>query len=340
MIIVHGLHGIYAKIIADSISQNGIRLTSFEIQYPRIVHSEFLTHSMLARNAASSRAIPFSKMVEQLNARPVRFGANQSGMQDAGEHDAPIRITSPDGDDFEFTPEIIWEMAKKDAIYYSKALSDAGYHKQVFNRLTEPFQFMKTVATGTEWANFFWLRNHDDADPTIHELAQCMHTAFEQSEPVLLNPGEWHLPYVKMFQSVIVKDGEETLGQKGYYIGDNAIDIEVLSVEDAIKVSAARTAAVSFRNVDYTLEKSKAIFDRLVGADRKHASAFGHQCTPMQDAYEGYTHDKSVNIPYDSSTWEPGVSHMDRNEQLWSAMMRGYVQYRKLIPGENYTGKI
>ena len=337
MVTIEGLYGIYATVLCDSISEDGIRLTTYELQYPRIIHSEFMTHSMLARNAASSRAIPFNKMVEQLNARPVRFGANQSGMQDAGEHDMPVIWHNDEAAcDVSGAPEAAWEYSKQNAIKMSKAFSDAGYHKQVFNRLTEPFQYMKTVVTGTEWANFFWLRNHEDADPTIAHLADLMYAAKEKSVPQLLQCGEWHLPYIEFFR--------DESGSAMYYIGnehmrDDGTIYGFVSYKDAIKVSAARCAAVSFRNIDYTLDKSLAIYDRLVGADRKHSSAFGHQATPIEAPYESVD-ELSINLAFEPSTWESGISHVDRDGQLWSAMLRGWVQFRKLIPGENYTGEI
>jgi thymidylate synthase ThyX len=338
MKMIEGKCGIYANVVCDSIcNHSGIRITTLELQYPRIVHSEFMTHRMFSRNAASSRAIPFNKMVEQLTGCPVRFGANQSGMQDAGDHDAFVEGDHDaflEGDYYyNYEPEDAWDKAKKDAIKWSERFHRAGYHKQVVNRLTEPFQMIKVVCTATEWHNFLWLRDHDAADPTIAELAKCIHLALQGSTPVALKAGEWHLPYIEL-----VKNTDSTVPPL-YYMNDGDIGTTgFLSIEDAIKVSSARCAAVSFRNVDYGLEKSREIHEKLIGADRKHASAFEHQATPMQIENDGYTHDKSVNIPDDSSTWEPGVSHMDRDGWLWSGNFRGFIQHRKLIHGENFNG--
>ena len=329
---IEGKSGIKATAICDSVSEAGIRITTFEIEYPRIVHSELLTHSMLARNAASSRAIPFAKMQEQLTAKPVRFGKNVSGMQDSGDHAAWVIMRDINQECYGLSPEAAWAHAKELAIDISGAFAAAGYHKQVFNRLTEPFQMMKTVISGTEWANFFWLRNDDAADPTLHELARCMFEAKESSLPRALKAGEWHLPYVHT---------ELWQGELIYFLDSPANWDEYLQLEDAIKVSAARCAAVSFRKEDYSLEKSLEVYEKLVGADRKHASAFGHQCTPMK-IFTGWKNKTDTipvfNCPNSPVTWEPGISHADRNGQLWSAMMRGWIQCRKLIPGENYEG--
>ncbi|HEY5631205.1 MAG TPA: hypothetical protein VIR31_03690, partial [Nitrososphaeraceae archaeon] len=255
MVQIDGLYGISVKILADSINEAGNRLVTYELVYQRMIHAELLTHGMLVRNAASSRAIPFEKMVKQLTARPVRFGQANKGMQDKGEdYDALIQgeyIT--EDEDYQYhTHDQAWELAKEDAIMWSKRFYEAGYHKQVYNRLTEPFQMMKTVLSGTEFVNFFWLRNHGAADPTLHELARCMQEARDQSVPTLLKPGQWHLPYI--FVDWFSYDGGED--QPHYYLSENDHISNDLSLEDAIKVSAARCAAVSFRNEGYDLAKT------------------------------------------------------------------------------------
>lgn len=335
-----GKNGIKATVVCDSIC-NGVRLTTMECEYPRIIHSEMMTHRMFSRNAASSRAIPFEKMLKQLNGMPVRFGANQAGMQDSGEHDTLIEGRGVESEEFPnatwaFSAEEAWEEAKQDAIFWSQAFADAGYHKQICNRLTEPFQMIKVLISATEWDNFFWLRDDLAADPTLEHLTkECMRKAYEASTPFELKPGEWHLPYITIMR-------ERHTGNLHYFEapGDLAPGDKML-LEDAIKVSAARSAAVSYRNVDYSLEKSKEVYDRLVGSDKKHGSALEHQATPMQEGYANWTGHpdfQSVNVVYESNTWQEGVSHTDRNGSLWSGNFKGWIQHRKLLPGENYTG--
>ena len=104
-----------------------------------------------------------------------------------------------------------------------------------------------------------------------------------------------------------------------------------LTLEQAIKVSCARCAAVSYRNEGYDLAKSLEVYDRLVGSVRKHASAFEHQATPMQKSCVETAKD------YFPDLWEAGVSHMDRDSFFWSGNLKGWIQYRKLIPDECYT---
>lgn len=339
MIKVEGKFGISATVVCHSITESGIHLLTFETEKPRIILAEENTHRGLSKNSASSRAIPFAKMKEQLRGRPVRFGQANAGMQDKGEdYEALIEGERVIGDGCNnateaLWPEEAWERAREDALKWSERFYKAGYHKQVYNRLTEAFQMMKTVVSGTEWANFFWLRDDGAADPTIAELARVMNEARNQSVPMVLKAGEWHLPYVERY-----RDADGVLHYGDWVQGLTANDREWrdYDLEDAIKISAARSAAVSFRNVDYGLEKSREVHERLVGDERKHASALEHQATPIKD--QDLYSDVLVNIPECPSTWEEGISHMDRDCNLWSGNFKGWIQYRKLIAGENKAG--
>jgi hypothetical protein len=147
----------------------------------------------------------------------------------------------------------------------------------------------------------------------------------ESVEPELLMPGEWHLPYID-----ITRDPVTNI--RGYCIaGLGHIETVPVTLEEAIKISCARCAAVSYRNEGYGVAKSIEVYDRLVGGDRKHASAFEHCGTPMQ--YDGAEH----NVDRNPITWQEGVTHMDRDSKFWSGNFQGWIQYRKLIPGECYN---
>lgn len=356
LITITGKFGIKATVLAYSISKAGKKFITWEIEYPRLVLAELNTHRQMSKNSFSSRAVPFAKMVSQLNGRPVRFGANQAGMQDQGvDFDAMVEIPAYlfgplqqymdtflegiiDVRDLQnvegkvhITAEHAWNLHKFISIGVAGAMNDAKYHKQVFNRLTEAHQMMKTVISATETDNFFWLRDHDAADPTLHELARVMKEAMDASTPEVLEPGEWHLPYIDVWRD---KDGKQCYGI------DAEAEIHV-TLEEAIKVSCARCAAVSYRNEGYGLEKSIEVYDRLVGDERKHASAFEHCATPMSEhIYEhGFSMDYELNAPFEPSTWEEGITHVDRSGKLWSGNLQGFIQYRKLIPGENYVAE-
>lgn len=256
---------IQVKIIADSVSKHsGKRLTTMQLKYQRFIHSEFMTHRVFSRNASSSRAIPVAKMIEQVRndpAIPIHWGKNQPGMQAKEEFKGLIDLGAAG---VEFTPEEVWKFSAKMAANYAEAMSKAGLHKQVVNRILEPYQWIHVVVTATEWDNFFELRYHEDAQPEIYELAKLMRYAMDTSEPKVLSSGDWHLPYVT----------EEE------YVN---LDIEI-----AKKVSAARCCRVSYLKHDgtnSTIEEDIALCDRLAGAKPIHASPFEHQATP--DLFNG-----------------------------------------------------
>lgn len=241
-----GKEGISAKIIADSINGNN-RLTTFELEYPRFIHSEVMTHRMLSKNCASSRAIPVEKMLEQIEknpAMPVWWGQNQAGM--AAMQELPEETQQAAREQWLHSA---WEAAAS-----IRVMGKMGLHKQISNRVSEPWQRMKTVITGTEWSNLLWLRDHAAAQPEFQELAKCIRLEFEKSEPTKLMPGQWHLPYV---------------------------EDENLSLDNALKLSASCCAQVSYRKMNDSLDKAIEIYDKLVGMDRKHSSPFEHQATPM-----------------------------------------------------------
>ena len=319
---VNGEAGVKATCLLHSVAPAGVPMVTFEIEYPRIILAEINTHRMLAKSSASSRAIPFEKMTKQLVGRPVRFGKANKGMQDTGEqHDGKVTIR-----DYEMGGQAAWEFAKESAVEISKAFYEAGFAKQVYNRLTDNFQMVKTVISGTEWANFFWLRYHESADPTFAELARCMYEALMASTPQQLMPGEWHLPYVTSR-----RNGN---GKLEYWLDSET----QLCEDDALKVSAARCAAVSYRNTSYVLEKCRQVHDKLVGDDRKHGSSLEHQAKAMDKFSD--EHEYEVNIAQYPDTWEDGITHMDKHQQLWSGPYRDWIQHRKLIEGECYNGRL
>lgn len=246
-------------IIADSISEHGKRITTFQLKYWLPMHAEFMTHRAFGRNAASNRAIPIAKIIKQVwnnPAYPIWWGKNQSGMQ-AKEQLSFLRIKA-----CRFAWK--WSGRMMCAVVYS--LMKLGLHKQTANRLLMPWQFMHVVVTSTDYGNFFELRCHEDAQPEIYAFACRMRQLMKLSKPKQLEHGEWHLPYIR-------EDERE------------AWDEELLK-----DVSAARCCRVSYLNHQgqrSTVEKDLALCDRLVGSRPLHASPFEHQATPDIATSEG-----------------------------------------------------
>lgn len=292
---------IKATVIAHSKSSvSGKEIVTFELEYPRFIHSELMTHRLFSRNAASSRAIPVAKMIEQVRlspAMPVHWGKNQPGMQ------AKEELTGCDLD----ATQSDWLVAARAAASIAERMSNYGAHKQIVNRILEPFQMMKTVLTATEFDNFFWLRKHADAQPEIKVLAEKMWEALQESNPVALEAGDWHTPYFGA----------------GYWLKDCGVPLY-----DALAISSSCCAQVSYRLLDDSLEKARDIFKKLVESKPVHASPFEHQATPM----------KVVTWPEycDPSVWldveEEGITHADRQGHYWSGNFKSWIQHRQLIP--------
>jgi hypothetical protein len=240
---------ITTKIIADSISTSGKRITTFELEYPRFIHSEFMTHRMISKNAASSRAIPIETMIKQVTenpAWPVFWGKNQAGMAATEELTGAAL----------YNAKQIWIEARDSAIYNVKEMVKQGLHKQIANRMLEPWAHIKVVATATDWDNFFHLRRHPAAQPEIHALADSMWDLYSINTPDLKYVDEYHLPYVS----------DE--------------DKKRYTLDECIKLSASLCAQVSYRKTDESLEKALLIYDRLVASTPVHASPFEHQASP------------------------------------------------------------
>lgn len=247
---------IESKIIKDSISYNGIRLTTMQIKFHRFILPEFNTHRMFSRNFQSSRAIPTEKLIEQVRnnpAMPVFLGKNQPGMQSKEELDDASKNAAIHD----------WKLSANYAANIAHSMLFNGLHKQTVNRVLEPYLYITGIVTATEWDNFFELRCHSDAQPEMQELAFCMKKAINGSTPKSIAFGQWHLPYITN------EDYQHSL-----------TDL------DLAKISAARCARVSYLNHDGSkpdIKKDLQLFERLAGSTPIHASPLEHQATPLTD---------------------------------------------------------
>lgn len=276
---------ITAKVIAHSRTPGAPELITLQCRYPRFIHAEFMTHRVFSRNASSSRAIPIERMIQDViddPAMPVAWGSNKPGMQAGGECTNPVKINviADDGTGLLELPlsvrnETAWLSARDAAVHHARAFAAAGYHKQIANRLLEPFGHISVVVTATEWDNFFALRCHPDADPTMRALAEAMRDAIAGSVPYKPESGEWrelaHLPY-------FTDDDSGELATRGY-------DKDAQTFQKAaMMISAARCARVSYLNHDGSnpdIDKDLALADMLLKS--RHMSPFEHQACVTGD---------------------------------------------------------
>lgn len=326
----------FAKVILASRPTNGAPpIITIHAHYPRMIHSEVMTHRVFSRNARSSRAVPVATMLKEIRENPVvpwHWGKNQKGMQASEECNEKVFIRDDqffDTLDMSFDPisrEKAWLWARDQALTAAEGYAGAGYHKQVANRLLEPFMWIDTLITSTSWANFFHLRDHDDAEPHFHDLAAMIREAIAGAEYQTLEPGQWHLPYVdgetgemawRRIRLAIIGGGEE------YLDGKNPEGLtEILK-----RVSVARCARISYApfDGDGSIERELERYDNLVGSDPLHASPAEHQATP--DVSE------RVNV-FDNDGHYVGRDTEWLNPGLAGNLGEGWIQYRKTLPGE------
>jgi thymidylate synthase ThyX len=281
--------GYEARIERDSISPDGVRLTTFVVTLPRIVLAEFNTHRMLSRNSASSRAIPVEKRIKMIEADPFipeQFGKNQKGMQ------ASELVSGADADH----AWMVWESALKEAVARATTLAKIGVHKQLANRLLEPFSWHPVVVTATEWDNFFNLRCHKNAQPEIRKAAEMMRELYVAGKPQELQYGMWHLPFLQPVESVTP-----------------------LENWDPKRVCVGRCARVSYLTHDGKREPlaDMELADSLL--KNGHWSPFEHVARPM--------------TAQEKQWWR--VKRDEGQDMPFCGNFRGWVQMRKEIPGED-----
>lgn len=260
------------------------------MSFPRIILAEFNTHRMLSRNSASSRAIPVEKMLRRVLDDPfipVHWGKNQAGMQ--AERELTVaeqeRALSQ------------WLLARDEMVLRVRQMLDIGLHKQVTNRLLEPWMYHTCVVSATEWQNFFALRCHLAAMPEIRCIAEMMRDAYVASVPQRINAGDWHLPFVMdADRSAVV---ELTPDPAGTEYRDFAARV----TDTLKKVSAGRCARVSYLTHDgkRDLQADIDLCDRLAGS--------GHM-SPLEHVAQAL------------------------DEREWHGNFCGWYQYRKEFPGE------
>uniref|UniRef100_A0AB39ACJ1 Thymidylate synthase n=1 Tax=Erwinia phage Fifi051 TaxID=3238787 RepID=A0AB39ACJ1_9CAUD len=311
---------ISVQIIADSINEQGNRITSVQLRYPRFIHAELMTHRKFSRNASSSRAIPVKRIIADIMedpAVPMHWGKNQPGMQAHEELFDKVPVPTDTGGERDATKEEAWLLARDRVVAIAQGFDHAGYHKQIVNRLLEPWSHINVLVTATEWQNFFHLRSHEDAQPEIRILSDMIQVEMNKLKPVLLKAGEWHLPYVDRENDYLaaydhLKKGRVTRDEPSLE------EIERL----LCKVSAARCARVSYMlhsGKKSTLEEDLTLYQRLLGSQPLHASPAEHQATP----------DMLITETWGVQAWANKALHGN---------FTGWNQFRKMLPGEFYPG--
>lgn len=365
---------ISAEVVADSLSPQGDRLTSLLITFPRMILAEVNTHRMLSKNTASSRAIPFKKMVESVQNDPfipIAWQMDHRGMQ-GNVYNTDI-----------FPLKETWLEARDQAIGHADYLNSiTGITKQLCNRLLEPFMWTTMLITGSKegWENFFelrcpqyeyeedlegygenpilyfkskkeciekyerdiahsiagttisdlnWLkRNRGQAEIHMMALAEAIYDARNESTPIQLQAGEWHIP----FEDKINISSDEYYEINPVDTGCQAL-LNNRYVDFKIKVSTAMAARTSYTIVgdekEINYENLIALHDRLIIQNPLHASPMEHCARSMSEReYDYYT---KTTL---SSSWNE-----DRTREIpamsvkkgWCRNYKGFIQYRHIL---------
>lgn len=219
-----------AKVVLASVGPAGVPIFSIQCTYPRFIHAEIMTHRDRARNAASSRAIPWKRKAKhQVTITELPPGARVIGKGQFNEisldenetyeyyvancmysmvmNDPVIPIhfgkeqTGMQSSDEELTGQdredtIRDILAMRDfCVATVERMANRGLHKSICNRYVEPWMWITVLMTATEWKNFFRLRCHPAAERHFQKIAGMIRDEMAKCTPRKLREGQWHLPY-------------------------------------------------------------------------------------------------------------------------------------------------
>lgn len=268
-------------VLADSVSPCGVRATTFAVQAPRVILAELNTHRTLSRNAASNRAIPFSKTIEAVRQEPYVPG-DLPGLSLRGNASGMVAFDLLD-DDKKRAGQGTYRLAAGHAVNLTEKLSSLDWHKQDANRLLEPFQWTRIVVTATDWANFFALRTDSRAYPPFGFLARCMYVAYQRSTPQPIDYDGWHLPFIT------IEDHDLAHSRFGFTDADEDNPGGLRDWLYALaRWSAARCARVSYyhfgsKNFEVSHDKDDETYAKLITEVPRHASPLEHPMVCSRD---------------------------------------------------------
>lgn len=313
------------EIIADSIGTRSPRLTTMRCMYPKFVHNEHLRHRAFSFSVSSARAIPFNKLLEEVQndatrAEPVFWGSEQKGMSPGGEL-SNIEMFNDSGLTYKQFGQMLWRNAALEAAERASYLARIGTHKSICNRIIEPFIHCHVLVTGTEagWMNYFGLRLDKAAEPTIRTLAELQWKHWNESKTTKLEPGQWHLPFVADLESC--EDIRSYYDNCSGNWGGTELDL-------SIQISVARCARLSYNSFETnkrsTIEEDLKLYDRLIGSNPIHASPAEHQATP----------DNVIDCGCGKG-FEGCLGARFANSKENGNFGPGWRQYRKMLPNES-----
>lgn len=361
---------IEAKTVLHSINPWGEEIYTVKITFPRIILAELNTHRMFSRNSASSRAIPFEKMVKSVKENPfipIAWQKHHKGMQGTEYHTGfKVKL-------FRF----LWLLISRIVISCAVVLNKLQLTKQLANRLLEPFMLHTVLITATDWENFFKLRcpryeydgkcyrsweditkavfnkqasgnyvrvkkysildrlktNKGDSEIHMMLLAEAIWDAYNSSVPQKLKENEWHIPFHKEIMELMKSDGPYN-----HYLGDlyeyeiEGTDDNVRATRDKIKVSSMMSARVSYTVIGD--DQKSWSFDKYLQKGEELEKADPLHASPLEHCAKVPTLKEYMSrVKGQISLDEPLDKLFETNRDIfgWSRNFKGFIQYRELI---------
>lgn len=362
------------EIIADSKNPQGDRITTMKITFPRFVLAELNTHRMFSRNSASSRAIPFKKMVKMVTENPfipLAWQKDHKGMQGTDYFTSEWDIKQRNNN---------WLFAKDAAISTAKLLNEKnGVTKQLCNRLLEPFMWHTVILTSTEFSNFFKLRcpqyrlfdenmpinfkSKKDIRKYIMQVGDSTDEVDRMTEVDWLkmnkSQADIHIQAIAelMWDSYNESTPKELeAGQWHIPFGDNMDYVKLGTVTAdhymnnpneeidvdmcAAQIATARCARISYQTLgdDPKIDYNADIKLHNMLSKMEHWSPFEHCAKAMtDDEYQYNVRGKLLDFGCDTEYHDEGYEEsvgVSNEIQGWCRNFKGFIQYRDLISND------
>lgn len=369
------MNKISATIVADSVNQQGDRLTSLLITFPRILLSEINTHRMLSKNTSSSRAIPFKKMVESVQNDPfipIAWQSKHSGMQGSEYLTGSSEIK---------LLENKWLEARDLAVQQAALLENSNVTKQLCNRLLEPFMWTTMLITGSRegWDNFHSLRNpvyeigvnkfkskkdvldyysdepnyielknYTDLDwlqlnkgqAEIHmmALAEKIYDAVNESTPKQLKANQWHIPFE---DKINVNDVKEIIINNLKLQGEDYGELEISKwynevQHEKVKISVAMAARTSYTIIG---EEKEIDYKRMIELHDRLLTQDPPHSSPLEHCARAMNEEEYYS--YLKTNGEvldytiDGENIYSQRSFGWCGPYKGFISYRHIIETQN-----
>lgn len=246
-------------VVGDSISENGDRLTTFLVAMPPHTHDTVLQ-------------LPNCNVTPCYRGWSAQMIANSCGDVDAplelAERLTPFGVTVVKG---------AYESMRATARNAIEELMnvDADFPVSMLNGIALPVSMQVYLISAVDWFEARILLSQSN-DPALQALDDSIRTHLDTQEPVIMQAGEWHLPFVTTAIMGEIVD-------RAFKTTSTDEEREELCLDLVMRVSAARCSRggpIDIDGKETRLEDEIALYNAL-DADWTHCqSALGHLAFP------------------------------------------------------------